>query len=63
MEPLRIAFKAIKRLTGYFILRPLQRYNIEERAFKKLEKQTDVIKPAPKHQITQELLERIQRGL
>lgn len=63
MEPIRIAIKAIKRVTGYFILRPLQRYNIEERAFKKLEKQSEVIKPAPKHQTTQELLEKIERGL
>ena len=63
MEPIRIAIKAIKRLTGYFVIRPLQRYNIEERAFKKLERQSEEIKPAPKHRTTQELLEQIQRGL
>lgn len=63
MEPIRIAIKAIKRLTGYFVIRPLQRYNIEERAFKKLERQSKEIKPAPKHRTTKELLEQIQRGL
>ena len=66
METVKRAQKALNRLYGYYFKRPVQRYNIENRAFKlldKIEAETIKPKPAPHEPITQQILRKIEKGL
>ena len=65
MDVLRIAFNFAKRVYGHFLIRPFQRYNVEERAFKLLDKMDESKEPlvkAPKHLPTKKYLQQLIEG-
>ncbi len=49
------------KMRGHLVTRPMQRYNIESRAEKVLERDAAVPRPAPKFQSDRELLQEIRR--
>ena len=54
---------AIKRLFGFYVIRPAQRFNVENRSEKVLEKEKVKPRAAPKHPGTQDLYKRIVSGM
>lgn len=62
-ELFKIIYRGVRRILRYVIIRPIQRYNIENRAFKILDKK-DVMpaKAAPKHPVTKKFLEQLVAG-
>lgn len=65
MNDLRKIYGFVKRVYGHLFIRPFQRYNVEERAFKLLDKMEVSKKPivtAPKHKPTRAYLEQLIKG-
>lgn len=65
MNDLRKLYGFVKRVYGHFFIRPFQRYNTDERAFKLLDKMQVSNKPivtAPKHKPTRAYLEQLIKG-
>ena len=65
MELLKRIRQGVNRLYGYYFTRPVQRYNIENRAYKLIDRiEQDKIKPkaAPHEPVTQRILREIERG-
>ena len=54
---------ALKRVYGYYIKRPLQRFNVDNRAEKLVEKQKTIPKMAPRHENTDQLFKQIIQSL
>ena len=55
----------VKRVCGHVFVRPFQRYNVEERAFKlldRMEKSDGPVVKAPKHKPTKAYLEQLIKG-
>ncbi|CAG2176815.1 unnamed protein product [Oppiella nova] len=55
----RIMGAMIKRVYGYYITRPLQRFNVDNRAEKAIDRQHVVPKAAPRHERTDQLFTEI----
>lgn len=56
----------VARVYGHIFIRPLQRYNVENRAFKLLDRMETSAKPivtAPKYKPTKEYLKQLIKGL
>jgi len=53
----------IKRVWGYYVKRPIQRFNVDNRAEKVLEKEREIPRAAPRHEGTDQLYKQISRGL
>ena len=54
---------AFKRVYGYYVKRPLQRFNVDKRAEKLVEQQITVPKAAPRHANTDQLFKEITQSL
>ena len=53
---------AIKRLYGFYVKRPLQRFNVDNRAEKIIEKQKTIPKAAPRHEGTDRLFRQLSQS-
>lgn len=65
MEFLRVTFGFVKRVYGHIFVRAVQRYNVEERADKLLDKMDKAGKSlvkAPLHKPTRAYLEQLIKG-
>ena len=65
MDAVRTLYGFLRRVIGHVFVRPLQRYNVEQRASKLLDKMEASDKPlvtAPKHKPTKAYLEQLIRG-
>jgi hypothetical protein len=56
----RLMGAAIKRLYGFYLVRPLQRFNVDNKAEKLLDKQ--IPRSAPRHKGTDIIFKQISQG-
>lgn len=58
----RLMGAAMKRIYGYYVKRPLQRYNVDNRAEKLIEKDLEIPRTAPRHEGTDHLFRKLSEG-
>ncbi|CAG2103070.1 unnamed protein product [Medioppia subpectinata] len=58
----RILGSAFKRVYGFYVKRPLQRFNVDNRAEKAIDKQKAIPRMAPRHERTDQLFKQITQN-